>query len=144
MHEIAVGEFTVRYHRADNVIPRFPPLAILCHELHTLVVKVDDQHVAIHIGINDDGMIQCFLAHNGMTTRYEVDSYAHFLFDFNFAGQHFMMLHYPPEFSQTGEPEYELSVLGRSLMFSSSQCLHIYRGGEHKQAVIYNFPQRVN
>lgn len=144
MPEILVGEFTVKYHRADNVIPRFPPLAILCRELHTLVVKTADAHVALHIGVNEDGLIQCFLSHNGMTARYEVDQSAHFLFDFNFAGQHFMMLHYPPEFSVRGEAEYELSLRGQSLMFSSDQDLHLYQGGDRQSAVIYRFPQRLN
>lgn len=140
MQDIEVGEFIVRYHRADNVIPRFPPLAILCRELHTLVIKTADQHVALHVGINEDGLIQCFISHNGMATRYEVDQYAHFLFDFNFAGQYFMMLHYPPEFSQRGEAEYELSLMGCSLMFSSNHDLYLYRGGDRQLAVIYRFP----
>jgi hypothetical protein len=144
VQEIKVGEFTVCYHRAENVIPRFPPLAILCRELHTLVIKAADQHVGLHIGANEDGLIQCFLSHNGVTTRYEADVYAHFLFDFNFCGQHFMMLHYPAGFGEKNEAEYELSVLGKSLMFSSSQFLHLYQGAGRGQAVIYHFPQRFN
>jgi hypothetical protein len=141
---VEVGGFTVRYHRANNVIPRFPPLAILCQELHTLVIKASDQHVAVHIGVNEDGMIQCFIAHNGMTARHEVSQHAHFLFDFNFAGQHFMLLHYPSEFAPHGEATFELSVLGQSLVFSHTLDMRIDQGEERSQAVIYNFPRRVH
>ncbi len=143
MQSIDVGKFTVRYHRADNVIPRFPPLAILCHELHTLVIRAADSHVAVHIGINEDGMIQCFLSHNGITIRHEADQADHFLFDFNFSGQHFMLLHYPSEFSYQAESKYELSVLGYSLVFSRTASLHLQED-EPSRAVIYSFPQRVN
>ncbi len=143
MQTVEVGKFTVRYHRARNVIPRFPPLAILCQELHTLVIRVPEQHVALHIGVNRDGMIQCFISCNGITARHEVAQQAHFLFDFNFAGQHFMLLHYPSEFSHQGEDAFELSVLGQSLVFSYTMDMHVQQGEERSQAVIYDFPRKM-
>lgn len=144
MSEIALDQFSFSYHRVDHAIPRFPPLAILCKELHTIVVKYGSEHIALHIGKTDEGMLQCFLAYNGMTVHSEADQYSHFLFDFNFGGQYFMVLHYPAQYSQRGEEEFELSVVGKSLIFSESKGLHVHQPLQAVRGIIYPFPKRVN